>query len=101
MQITKNQQSMICDYAVDDIVQCFVRMSCCYGDFHVTNTVRICSPCCNLSVGPGAVPLHGMRAMEQRMCLPTKKVTMELMKDYLRQILDEYKFQTLKNIPRS
>ena len=54
--------------------------------------MRICSPCCNLSVGPGAVPLDGTRAMEQRMCLPTKKVTMELMKDYVRQILDEYKY---------
>ena len=93
---------MICDYAVDDIVQwCFVRMSCCYGDFHVTSTVRICSLCCNLSVGPGAVPLDGTRAMELRMCLSTKKVTMELMKDYLRQLLDEYKSQTLVNIPRS
>ena len=52
-------------------------MSCCYGDCHVTNTVRICSLCCNLSVGPGAVPLDDMRAMVQRRCLPTKKVTME------------------------
>ena len=59
-------------------------MSCCYGDCHVTNTERICSLRCNLSVGPGAVPLDGMRETEQRRCLPTKKVTIELMKDYLR-----------------
>ena len=76
---------MICDYVVDDIVQwCFVGMSCCYGDCNATNMVRICSLCCNLPVGPGAVPLDGMRATEHRTCLPTKKVTFELMNDYLR-----------------
>lgn len=84
---TKNQQSMICDYAVDDIVQkCFVWMSCCYGDWHVINTERICSLCYNLSVGPGAVLLDGIRVTEQRTCLPAKKVTMEWINNYLRQI---------------
>ena len=47
---------------------------------------HICSLCYNLSVGPGAVLLDGMRATGQRTCLPKKKVTMVLIKYYLRQI---------------
>ena len=63
-------------------------MSCCYGDWHVINTERICTLCYNLSVGPGAVLLDGMRATEQRTCLPAKKVTMEWINNYLRQKIE-------------
>lgn len=65
-------------------------MCCCHGDCHVTNTVRICSPCCNLSVEPEVVPLDGMRATGQRMCLPTKKVAMKINGNLLKGNLSDF-----------